>query len=110
MYMYTYDCIYAKRARERGRERESEEQLFHTNNVLHEHVVHHGIDVVVHVAEHEGKAVLDGHLQLLQEVVVVERADLDVREKSFRELEIVLILARVSLNIILGLDQKIRRE
>ena len=48
-----------------------------TLDVFREHVVDDGIDVFVYVTEEEREAVLDGHLQLLQEVWVVECAHLE---------------------------------
>ena len=55
-----------------------------TFDVLLEYVVDDGVDVLVDVLEEEREAVLDGHLQLLQEVGVVERAHLPAERGRMR--------------------------
>lgn len=47
-----------------------------TTDVLLEHVVDDGVDVLIDILEEEWEAILNGHLQLFQEVRVVERAHL----------------------------------
>ena len=54
-----------------------------TFDVFLEHVVDDGVDVLVDVLEEEREAVLDGHLQLFQEVGVVERAHLHKQIQIF---------------------------
>ena len=52
-----------------------------TFDVLVQHIVDNWVDVLVHVFEQDREAILDSQLQLLQEVVVVERHHLSqVRE------------------------------
>ena len=49
-----------------------------THDVFLHDIVNDWVDVFLHVLEQEGKPVLDGHLQLLEEVVVIERANLGI--------------------------------
>lgn len=46
-------------------------------DVLLQDVVNHGVDVLIHIVEQEGGPVLYGHLQLLEEVGVIEGSDLE---------------------------------
>ena len=56
-----------------------------TFDVLLEYVVDDGVYILVYVLEEEGEAVLDGQLQLLQEVMVVKRTHLSYKTKLVLE-------------------------
>ena len=47
-----------------------------TFDVFLQHVVNDGVDVFIHIREEEREAILDGQLQLLEEVWVIEGAHL----------------------------------
>ena len=49
-----------------------------TFNVFLQNVVDDGIDVLIHVLEEEGEAVLYSHLQLFEEVIVIEGTHLTI--------------------------------
>ena len=55
-----------------------------TFDVLLEYVVDDGVYILVHVLEEEREAILDGQLQLLQEVVVVKGTHLSYEMIGFR--------------------------
>ena len=52
-----------------------------TLGVFFEYVVNDGVNVLINILEEAGEAVLDGELQLLQKVVVVERAHLQSQHR-----------------------------
>ena len=45
-------------------------------DVLFEDIIDDRVDVLIHVLEEERESVFDGHLQLFQEIAVVEGANL----------------------------------
>ena len=47
---------------------------WHTFDIFLQHVVYDGVDILIHIFEQEGEAIFDGHLQLFQEVTVIECA------------------------------------
>lgn len=55
-----------------------------TFNVLVQHVVNNGINVLVHILKQDGEAILDSKLQLLQKIGVVERYNLQTKYTKVR--------------------------
>ena len=53
-----------------------------TFNVLLQDIIDDRIDVFVNISEEEREAVFDGHLQLLEEIVVIECAALQMSQTA----------------------------